>query len=187
MSHVRAPLSIAITAGGKSARMGMDKGLIPFMGKPLVMYIIDQVSELSDDVFIISNDPNYPSVKYRVLPDIFPGIGALGGIHSSLAYARQDLCLVLACDMPFIHIGLIEYLLEQTKEVDAIVPELAPEQLEPFRGIYRKTCMSAIEQCIQIGERRATSFLSQVTTKLVPRTVQEKINPTLDTFFNINT
>lgn len=187
MTRSKEAFSISVVAGGQSSRMGKDKGLIPFMGKALVFYVIDQLFELSDDIYIISNDSNYPSEKTRVLPDKIPGIGALGGIHSSLEYTRHDICLVLACDMPFIHTGLIEYLLDLIREADAVVPELEPGQLEPFRAMYRKRCLPAIVHAIHAGERRATAFLRDVDAKFVPRPVLESINPSLDTFLNINT
>jgi molybdopterin-guanine dinucleotide biosynthesis protein A len=188
MSAAQTSFSVALVAGGKSSRMGTDKGLVSLRGKPLFMYIIDQVTNLSDDIYVVSNNSgSYPAISYRILPDEIPGIGALGGILTALTGAQNELCLVLACDMPFINEPLIKRLLDGVEGRDVAIPQLAPEQLEPFRAIYRKTCLPAIEQAIKDGERRAVGFLPQVNVDVVSRSILEQLNPTLDTFFNINT
>jgi molybdopterin-guanine dinucleotide biosynthesis protein A len=179
--------SIALSAGGQSTRMGRDKGLLPFMGIPMYQYILDQVLPLSEDVFIITNNvADYSSYDGRVLPDKIPGIGALGGLHAALTYAQHDLCLVLACDMPFVNRNLVDYLLGASDGADVVIPELGPGLLEPFRAVYRKSCLAAVERAIQAGERRATGFLSMVNVYKLTRPTLEEIDPTLDTFLNIN-
>ena len=179
--------SIALSAGGQSTRMGRDKGLLPFMGIPMYQYIVNQVLPLSEDVFIITNNvADYSSYDGRVLPDKIPGIGALGGLHAALTYAKHDLCLVLACDMPFINTTLIDCLLGVSDGADVVIPELGPELLEPFRAVYRKSCLAAVERAIQAGERRATGFLPMVKVNKLTRQTLEGINPSLDSFLNIN-
>lgn len=180
--------SIALIAGGRSSRMGTDKGLLSFMGKPLFMYIIDQVTALSDDVFVISNHPErYTSSEYPIYQDKIPGIGALGGLHSALVHAQHDLCFALACDMPFVNKGILTHLHKNADQFDVVIPQLDTEKLEPFRALYRKTCLPVIEEAIHSGERRAIGFLSRVRTQKIPRSELIRFNPALDTFLNINT
>ena len=180
------PISVALSAGGKSSRMGRDKGLLPFMGKPLYQYILDQLTGLTDDTFLIANyDRGYES--YRVFPDKIPDIGALGGIFSALSYSQHDLCLVLACDMPFISMPIIELLRTSIGDNDVAISQVGAGLLEPFRAIYRKACLSSIEKAINDGERRATGFLSSMKTTILPEDVLIQVDPNLESFLNINT
>jgi molybdopterin-guanine dinucleotide biosynthesis protein A len=181
-------LSIALLAGGKSSRMGADKGIIPFMGKPLFQYILDQVHDLSEDIFLITNQPgSYTGSAYPTFTDKIPDIGALGGIFSALSFSKNELCLVLACDMPYINTRLIRHLLTEAKDYDVVIPQLEPEKLEPFRAIYRKSCLPHIEAAIGSGERRAIAFLAKVKTKQLPLPILQHFDAELETFLNINT
>lgn len=182
------PISIALLAGGKSSRMGMDKALLTFRGQALFGFILDQVQGLSDDVYVISNREDVDAyAPYRVFPDKILDIGALGGIYSALNYSQNELCLILACDMPFVNRALIELLRTEAAGYDAVVPELGERLLEPFRALYRRSCLPAIKAAIDAGERRAVSFLPQVKAKRIPRAVLAQIDPGLESFANINT
>lgn len=180
--------SIALLAGGKSSRMRRDKGLVPFMGKPLYQHILEQVHGLSEDIFLITNQPDgYTETTYPIFSDKIPGIGALGGIYSALSYSQNDLCLILACDMPSVSVPIIEQLRSEVSGFDVAIPQLGPGMLEPFRAIYRKTCLPLAEKAIQSGERRAISFLSQVKTNFVTKETLIQLDPKLESFLNINT
>lgn len=181
--------SIVIQAGGRSERMGQDKGLVSLNGKPLVQHILDQVDDLSTDIFIISNTPQtYQRFALPVYPDLIQGIGALGGIYSAVHYASLEYCLILACDMPFINRELIELLLDLSPGYDVVIPRLqADEFAEPFRALYSKRCLAAIEKAIQSGKRRVISFFQDVRVRYVDWDEFSHIDPLKLTFFNINT
>ena len=60
-----------ILAGGKSSRMGEDKGLMLFEGKTMIQYIIDTIQPLVDDVIIISNQTGYGIFGFPVYLILF--------------------------------------------------------------------------------------------------------------------
>lgn len=168
--------------------MGTDKGLLAFRGRTLFQFILDQVQGISDDVYIISNREDVDAyAPYRVFPDKIRHIGALGGIYSALSYSQNELCLVLACDMPFVNRALIELLRTEAAGFEAVIPELGDGMLEPFRAVYRTTCLPEVKAVIDAGERRAVSFLPQVKAKRIPSAVLAQIDPDLQTFINVNT
>jgi molybdopterin-guanine dinucleotide biosynthesis protein A len=180
--------SISLSAGGKSSRMGRDKGLLSFMGKPLYVYILDQLRGASDDIFLIANDEQgYWQSETPVFADKIADIGALGGIYSALSYAQNDVCLVLACDMPFISLPIIDQLRAAVSNFDVAIPQLGSGLLEPFRAIYRKTCLPIIAKAIKDGERKATAFLPKVKTTFLPAEILTQLDPNLESFLNINT
>lgn len=187
-------VSIVLQAGGKSTRMGQDKALVPFMDVTMIEYILQQIEGLGHDTIIITNSPdNYRFLNLPLFPDVIPDWGALGGLYSAIFHASQDTCLVLACDMPFVNVPLIKYLITLIPEHDAVIPHLdsseneKPVLAEPFRAVYRKSCLAPIKSAITAGERRIVSFFNQVRIRFVDRAEIEVFDPGLQTFFNVNT
>ena len=181
--------SIVLQAGGKSSRMGADKALVPFRGTILLGYILKQVRTLSDDLILISNRPaDYARFGLPVFSDVYPDWGALGGLHAAIYHAPRDLCLVLACDMPFVNQAFLLHLLAESAGYDAVIPRLGPDRLaEPFRAVYRKSCLAPIEAAIAAGRRRANSFFEEVSARFVDENEILSFDPDLRTFFNVNT
>lgn len=181
--------TIVLQAGGKSTRMGTDKALLPFMKTTLLGYIVEQVTPLSDDLILITNTPeSYQGFGLPTFSDVYRDWGALGGLHAAVHHARREVCLVLACDMPFVSRNFLRHLVEQIDGYDAVVPRLAATGFtEPFRAVYRKSCLPSIEQAIRNGQRRVNSFFDRVRVRYVDQPEIERFDPALWTFFNVNT
>ncbi|KAA3648360.1 MAG: molybdenum cofactor guanylyltransferase [Chloroflexi bacterium] len=182
-------LSIVLQAGGKSSRMGQDKGLLDFGGVSLAQFILEQVDGLGAETIIISNQPEaYQQFGLPVYPDVYPDIGALGGLYSAIYHAKFEYCLLLACDMPFVSRPLVEHLISLAPDYDAVIPRLEPKEFaEPFRAVYKKSCLKPIEGAIKSGQRRVISFFDEVDIRFVDQPEIESIDPQGRSFFNINT
>jgi len=182
-------LTIVIQAGGSSTRIGRDKGLIQFQGLPLVEYVLRQVDGLGDDRILISNQPEkYRQFGLPVYEDVLPGTGSLGGLYSAIYYAPQDYCLVLACDMPFVNRPLLEHMIGISTGFDAVVPNLGEgSYFEPFRAIYRKTCLHAIRNALDAGKRRMICFFDDVDVCVLEPEEIKRFDYDARSFFNINT
>ena len=182
-----AEFSVVILAGGASSRMGKDKALLPFRGVTMMDHILCQIEGLGKETLIIANEPEaYKQFGFPVYPDVSPGIGALGGLLSALTYAAHPHVLVLACDMPFVNLSLYQYLMEPALSYDAVIPMLTNERCEPFRSVYTKSCLQLIQNAIDGGERKATSFLPFVPVRYVDEDEVKRFDPTLQSFFNVN-
>lgn len=170
--------------------MGRDKGLVHFLGRPLVEHIILRVADLADEIFITTNQPEgYQFLEYPLIPDIIPGLGALGGLYSALSTARSPLVGVIACDMPFVNPDLLRAekdILQQTHEA-AVIP-LHQNGIEPFHAVYRpEICLPAIQKAIGEGLRRVDSWFDQVDIHYLPETIFTKYDPQGIAFLNVNT
>ncbi|HNB51646.1 MAG TPA: molybdenum cofactor guanylyltransferase [Anaerolineales bacterium] len=187
-------ISLVLQAGGKSTRMGRDKALVSFQGMTMIEYILQQTKGLTQDTIVITNTPeDYRFLNLPLFPDVIPDWGALGGLYTAIACAPQETCLVLACDMPFVNRPLLEHLLALLPGHDAAIPHLDPtgNQMpafaEPFRAVYRKSCLTPIQTAIETGQRRIISFFHAVNIRFVNRGELEQFDPELRTFFNVNT
>ncbi|NJN44659.1 MAG: molybdenum cofactor guanylyltransferase [Anaerolineae bacterium] len=174
--------------------MGRDKGLVSFRGLTLIEFILQQIAGLGSETLIITNNPEeYRFLGLPLFSDVIPNWGALGGLYSAIYHANNEACLVLACDMPFVNRSLLDHLITLVPAYDAVIPRLnskgeaTPGFAEPFRAIYRKSCLEPIKAAIDSGQRRVISFFDQVNIRFVEREEIELFDPTCLSFFNVNT
>src|SRR5215212_9354436 len=130
--------TVCIQAGGQSSRMGEDKALKTFLGRPLIQRVIERLSPIAEELIVTTNRPEeYIFLNLPLFPDLKPGRGALGGLYTAIACAKHPLAAVVACDMPFASATLLEaesrLLLEE--DVDAVIPK-SDEGYEPLHAVY---------------------------------------------------
>lgn len=182
-------LGVAILAGGKSSRMGTDKGLVHLNGVALIQRIVSQVLVISPNIFVVTNRlDEYRRFGYPMVADVYPDIGPLGGLYTALNYDKHEYTMVLSCDMPFVNQALLLHMVDIIGEYDAVVPRLRPDaKPEPLRAIYHKRCEEHMLNAITSGKRRAISFFDNIDVRYVERTEIEAIDPGIRSFFNANT
>jgi molybdopterin-guanine dinucleotide biosynthesis protein A len=182
--------TIIIQAGGKSKRMGKDKALLDFLGEPLILRVINRVKAIADEVIVTTNHPEkFWFLDIKLVPDIIPHRGALGGLYTALSAAKHATAAIIACDMPFINPNLLiaerEFLIQKT--ADLVVPE-TENGMEPLHAIYRRDrCLQPILEAIKADRWRVDSWYEQVNLAPFPLDEIQKVDPNLLSFRNINT
>lgn len=183
-------LSVVIQAGGESRRMGQDKGLLPFLGEPLILRVINRVMPLADELLVTTNNPDgYRFLGVALYPDVLPGMGALGGLYTALNSARGDLVAVVACDMPFVSLPILSLAYERLSRnnADVAIPKTY-QGYEPFHAIYRReTCVLPVRRALEAGERRLISWFPSVTIISLEEEDLHLLDPLGLAFQNINT
>ncbi|MCA1593355.1 MAG: molybdenum cofactor guanylyltransferase [Acidobacteria bacterium] len=91
-----------ILTGGASSRMGTDKAHLRLGDQTFVEKIRDALAELMGQVSVVSSKPDAAACGLPVVPDVYPGRGAMSGLHSALAHARAPWAAVVSCDLPFV-------------------------------------------------------------------------------------
>lgn len=177
-----------ILAGGASSRMGRNKALLQWQGRPLVAKVADVLSDLTEEIVVVSNEAEpYRFLNVPIVPDVQPGYGPLMGLYSGLRVARGELAVAVAVDMPFLSAPLLSYLLAQAPGYDVVIPR-AQNRLHPLCAVYRRsTCLPAIEQAIAHGRRRIISFHTNVLVRQVDESELRRISPDLRALMNVNT
>lgn len=183
-------LSVVIQAGGQSQRMGEDKGLLPFLGKPLVERVKDRVSPYAQEVLVTTN--NLEAYRFLHLPlftDLLPGLGALGGLFTALSVAHYSCVAVVACDMPFVNPIILQD--EHQKLIqqgwDVVIP-LSNAGYEPFHAVYRReTCLPVVKNALEAGEKQLISWFYDVKVLAISPEDLTLLDPLGLAFININT
>lgn len=187
MANRPAPITGVILAGGASSRMGSNKALLPYRGGRFIEAIHRQLSRLFAEVIVVTNTPeHYVFLDCRKVGDLFPGMGALGGIHSGLFHSTRPAVFVVACDMPYLDDELIGYLADRHNPDGVVIPE-SDGGLEPLHAVYGRGCLNAISMTLAAGRQRVVSFFDQVPVEIVGQEVVATFNGGVDAFRNINT
>ena len=173
-----------ILSGGKSSRMGKEKGLCLLNGKPLIEYAFDLLKNFCDSIIISAKNSEYEYLGCQIVKDEIQGIGPAAGIYSGLWASRSDENFILSCDMPMITVDLIRFLLSQKKDFDAVIP-LNNGLPEPLCGFYRKSCIPVFKRSLDQGKYKIQDILTEVNTRFIPVTSADPFyNPLL--FTNVN-
>ena len=145
--------------------LDQDKGLVEFLGKPMVSYALNALSSVAETVMISANRNigEYLKFGYRVVPDAPPGFqGPLAGILTGMRYASTQYLLVLPCDVPLlegIHLAHIIATFSE-READVCVPHDG-ERLHPAIMMVRTELAEDLTSYLESGERKLQSWLKR--------------------------
>jgi molybdopterin-guanine dinucleotide biosynthesis protein A len=181
-------VSAAVLVGGQSRRMGKDKAFIEIQGRPMLARVIERLRPLFGEIMIVGSDQApYAGYGLPVYPDLRPGMGSLGGIHTALSQSSNPQVFCTACDMPFISTEVVAALLRRAgKGHDAVIPMVAGE-LEPLCAVYARKILPAVEKDLDASVRRIKTTLSSLDVAVVDAEELRPYDHELHTFFNINT
>lgn len=187
--------SVIILCGGRSRRMGKDKGSLPFKGKPMLLHLIHTIKEVADEIILVLRDENQIRDYEKILKDensILTVIdkkkdqGPLIGILTGLSYIKSDRAQILPCDSPFITKKFIlnMFKIMENSDFEAAVPIWDDGHTEPLHSIYKKSSIKLIEKLTKNGKRDVNSLISCLNVKFIDI---EQLDISGRSFHNINT
>jgi len=125
----------------------------------------------------------------RLVFDEVPHAGVLPALEAGLAAATGDVCLAVACDMPFVSRALFEHMLgvQADSGSDVVIPRTAG-YLEPMHAVYRREPVAeAIRAALERGEQRMTSYFRDVRVREVEEPEWRQVDASGLAFLNVNT
>ncbi len=164
----RARTAAAIIAGGQATRFGgRDKSRLRIDGQSIISRQAAVLQPLTDDLFIVASQrERFADLPWRVYPDLLPGTGVLGAILTALEATDADRVLTVACDLPFLHPGLMARLLELATEADGAWVR-TPAGTEPLLACYRRHTAPQIRAAIEAGRLKVTLLESTLTFRSI--------------------
>ena len=188
---VQTGVSGIVMAGGMSRRLGRNKVVEPLGGEPLIQRVIGRLSQVVDQIVVVVNDAERASElslppSVRVATDVYPGKSTLGGMHTGLSTIDTEWGIIVACDMPFLNVKLINHMLSVREGFDVVVPVLRG-YLEPPHAAYSKQCLPHIERKLRADDLKIIRFFDGVRVNPVPEEEIRRLDPGFLSFFNINT
>ena len=188
MLHNIEAISGVILAGGKSSRMGTDKGLLKLGQYSVIERIAGVLRTMVDEIVIITNRPGrYAKYGDKIINDYIHWLGPLGGIHAGLVHATHPWVLVTACDMPFISAPVARLMMHCAANCDVVVPRHRG-YAEPLYALYNKSCLEVIEQHLYQGQGKITLLYDKLRVRYVEDAEMSLAEPHLEqAFANLNT
>lgn len=155
---------LILLSGGKSSRMGTNKALLPVEGKLNIERILESLGENFKDRIIVTNTPDeyrFLQGKVNIVPDIYPGLGPLSGIHAGLVASKAEYNVVVACDMPFVSEDLARVLVEKSHGFQAVVPRFNGMR-QPLFAVYHQSMIEEIERFLKGNDFRVNNLWEKV-------------------------
>jgi molybdenum cofactor guanylyltransferase len=177
--------------GGKSTRLGRDKALEPFGTSSLLDRVLSRLSLFKSDIIIVAHAGQelghlVQNQKLRVVFDIYPERGPLGGVYTGLFNSTTPYSLLVAGDMPFLNMDLLRYMIQLSPEFDLVAPRKG-KYFEPLHAIYSHACLKPIEDMLNQGELKIDKLFDRVKIRYIDSTEIDRFDPQRLSFFNINT
>jgi molybdenum cofactor guanylyltransferase len=202
-----------LLAGGRSRRMGKDKGLLALPGEggqegktgiSFAGQLVATLAPLCRETLLVARDAtqaaDYETIvgvrdgqhAVRLVMDKVPDVGPLMGLYTGLSAIQSGRALVVAIDMPYVQPELAAFLLSQppssgdTPGETLLVPVVdgTPQVL---LAVYPRSVLSVIEARLQEGRRDPRSLLEVAPVRYIEEAQLRQVDPQLRSFININT
>ena len=201
-------MDLLVLAGGRGRRLSAGrragaraaggKPLLQLNGTSLIETVIGRLRALFDNVIVSSATGDcFPRLGAMEVADVYPNCGSLGGLHAGLLAAKSRKVFAVACDMPFVNQELVRMLIGRSRGFDIVVPGTAPDaaepgipgfmRLEPLHAVYSRRCIPYMEELLNRRSLRIFDFFDRVKVAYVGREEIQKLDPGMQSFFNINT
>ena len=176
--------SCIILCGGKSSRMGRDKGSMIIQDKPMIKHILSTLNHQINEAIIVLNEQsriekygefiNPEDYAYTItfVEDEIKNKGPLPGIMTGLSYIKSNYALILPCDSPYVSKNYINTIFcEIDNKAQAIVPyhdeENKLKTSEPLHSIYNKNIIPIIEDLVDDEVLHIKGQIAKLDAKFV--------------------
>ncbi len=186
----------ALLAGGRSLRMGRDKGLIEIAGKPMISHVIARLRPQVHRIVIIANDDpaRFTGTCLPVVPDTIEGhAGPLAGLHAALEWTLSEtpearFVATVPVDTPFFPEDMVARLLAALRESDVGSAIAASGDMRhPVAGVWEVALIGEVEDALRAGVRAMTRFAEMQKSAVVDFAPIQIGGAAIDPFFNVNT
>lgn len=147
-----APVQGLVLAGGKSTRMGTDKGLLDFHGLEQRSHLVKLLKDCNLNTYLsVRSEQNIKDTK--VVEDVFLGLGPFGAICSAFQKDPNKAWLVVAIDLPFVERSVIELLLQHRnpKKMATTLKGKDKNFPEPLITIWEPKAYPVLLQYLALG------------------------------------
>ncbi|MCL0066024.1 molybdenum cofactor guanylyltransferase [Dehalococcoidia bacterium] len=184
-------MSSIILAGGHSSRLKQDKCSLVLAGEGMLQRLIIRLSRLGGEVIVVlaqgQKEPFSPRPRHvKIVADTYSGRGPLMGIYSGLKHSQDAHSPVVACDMPFLNMNLLRYMMDIAGGFDVVIPKI-DRLVEPLHAVYSTKCLPIMESMLEDGNFKVSDLLQRLKVRYVEESEIDSFDPQHLSLFNINT
>lgn len=176
-------ITAIVLAGGKSERMGTDKGLLDLNGKTFIEHVCDALQPIvGSNILIISSNKAYDKLGFTRVEDIIENKGPVGGLYTALTESKTKINLVLSVDVPMVSKELLEWLITNHDETYMVTQTKSGNKTSPLIGIYDRSMRVVFGEHMAAKQLKLQEVINDVKHQTIE--IPEKWN---DQVQNINT
>ena len=175
-----------VLAGGRSSRLGRDKALLPWPphgsaegnSQTLLAHAVARLQRICNTVAICGNRDDLSRTE-TVIPDALPDSGPLGGIVAALEHSSTDWNILLAVDLPFLPVEVLQALTARASATEDAVATSCRSSLpsvacvlpyldglpQPLCGLYHRALAPGLRRALQTGKFKVMAALQEATNK----------------------
>ncbi len=181
----------AVLAGGRGKRLGMDKSALEIDGERILERIIGVLRGIFSRILVVTQEngsvPEAASEDLvKVVSDLLPGKGPLGGIYTALEYSSSPYVFVMACDMPYPNPRLIRLILTRAPGWEAVVPRRG-DYIEPLFAVYARDIRDRFRRRLEEERLKIHEALAELRVRYLEEEEMVVYDPGFLSFFNVNT
>jgi molybdopterin-guanine dinucleotide biosynthesis protein A len=181
------PIAAAILAGGMARRMaGANKAGLRIGHERIIDRQLRLLRQIADPVFVVAGTAEpFQGLQIRVVPDVVSGAGPLGGIYTALAASPCARTLVVACDLPYLSLPLLQRLAAPS-DADLVIPRTG-RGYEPLCATWSAACAGPIWRRIQTGTLKTALVVEELRVEEIGPELLASCDPQGLLFVNVNT
>lgn len=163
------PIHGFVLAGGKSSRMGTDKALLPFQGRPMVELAVDKLRHCCAETSIAGNRSDLCGFA-PIVEEEWIAVGPAGGMYSGLRAAGLAWAMFLPVDVPLLPTFLLRRWAEMVlaRETQGVRLSIlrAAAQRQPAISLVHKDCLQPFGAAVREGVYKLGAIYERVSDAL---------------------
>lgn len=167
-----------IFAGGASRRMGRDKALLDWHGRPLIQHVMELLGAIASPVRAVGRDD---------LPDREKGIGPMGGIVTALSITQTDLNFFMAVDLPLLTREFLKYFAEKAAQSKCRIVACKIDSEFPLLLAVRRSALPHASEYVGAGRKSVRGFIEAGAPEVIDSAEMANRGFSLSMFENLNT
>ena len=179
-----------VLVGGRSSRMGRDKTLLPFLGRPMALHQADKLARVCGRAALVGKHPElFSGSPYPFVEDGAAPVAAAFGVAAALATSPDDTNLILAADVPRVPEEFLAALLDVAEAIsaDAVVP-VSGGTPQPLCAVWRRSAHAPLLARLAAGDYGLVGALQELRAVLIPEDVTAALpGGAPASFSNVNT
>jgi molybdopterin-guanine dinucleotide biosynthesis protein A len=179
-----------VLVGGQSGRMGRDKTLLPYRGRPMAVWQAEKLSLVCGRAaFVGKVRTPFEGAPFPFVHDGAEPRAAAFGIVAALAWSPEETNLILAADIPRCPEEFLAALLDVADAIPApaVVP-VSSGVAQTLCAVWRKSALVPLLGRLAAGDYSLQGALQPLGAVLIPEEETAQMpggDPS--SFFNVNT
>lgn len=167
------PLYGLVVCGGRSSRMGTDKSLLNYHGKPQRYFLYEMLQPLCERVFISCNREQVADIpaSFEALIDEpeYEGIGPMAALLTAFKNYPDNNFLMVGCDYPFINTTALKVLSKAKLQSIFAAAYYNKEAglYEPLLSLYQHNIKNKLEHNFKLKNYSLQQVLKEVNAEKV--------------------